>query len=373
MQEFSGGVFSKSLERGRDSASVKVRDTDVVARTKSGVEFSVPFGECRLEQGGASGKVLFCRTPDGAVTIHSEDPAFREELERRGGPALTDQFQQLAQRVSSRKTKLWLGISAAVGALMAAVFLVRLGTGLMLFVVPVGVDRAIGNQASEALDLSGRAIGDPVVAGAVESILERLQTGLGESDFEFRVTVIDSPLVNAFALPGGNMVVFTGLLREAEHPGQVAGVMAHEMAHVLERHGVERLTHSIGIMTLAGVLFGDATGFVAFGVDLARSAALMSYSRDQESEADSKGVQLMRRAQLDPIGLAEFFLVLADEQGDAPGGLAWFSSHPRLRDRAAVIRDQVAESGDGSYIRLAVPWRDVRRALADPDRNPSRF
>ena len=174
---------------------------------------------------------------------------------------------------------------------------------------------------------------------------------------------MDSPEVNAFCLPGGKMVVYTGLLKKAKTAEQVAGVLSHEMAHAIKRHGLQRITESLGIVVAIELMIGDVGGLVAIGVELGKSAALTSYSRELETEADIVGVQLLHAAAIDPLELAGFFEMLKDEGNDLPAAMRWLSTHPEHEARIATVRGALAKLGAQQYRPLAIDWDDVQQHL----------
>jgi len=176
--------------------------------------------------------------------------------------------------------------------------------------------------------------------------------------------VVDAPIVNAFALPGGPIVVYTGLIGKAAGAEEVAGVIGHEMAHVTARHGLERIADSVGIVTAVQILVGDTQGLVAFGAELFTLASVNSYSRRQEMAADEEAIRMLHAAGIDPAGLARFFEVLDREQGDLPSAVSWISTHPQNQARIAQIRGRLAALGEPSYQPLAVDWAEVRRRAA---------
>ena len=116
---------------------------------------------------------------------------------------------------------------------------------------------------------AGAPFDDPRVKAALETIVQRLAPFAARRDFDFRVRVIESEQVNAFALPGGQIVVFTGLLRRAERAEQVAGVLAHEMAHVTLRHGLRNVAHRAGLALGVQLLLGDVSGWARLAGDAA--------------------------------------------------------------------------------------------------------
>lgn len=365
---FPGGVFSDRIDDGRAGAEIELSATGVRARIPDGSEFFVPYAECQLEVGGYSGRMIFCRNRDRSLTIFCEERTFADALSRASGGLLSESLRELlaARRRESRRGW-WIAASLALGIAVVVVagFLgVRAAARAAVHAMPIALDEKIGELALESMDLGGPEVHDPVVVGALESIVDRLAPHAAVSGLEFRLRVIDAPIVNAFALPGGPIVVYTGLIGKAADAEEVAGVIGHEMAHVIARHGLERIADSIGIVTAVRILVGDTQGLVAFGAELFTLASVNSYSRRQEMAADEEAVRMLHAAGIDPAGLARFFEVLDREQGDLPSAVSWISTHPQNQARIARIRDQLAALGGPSYQPLAVDWAEVRRRAA---------
>jgi predicted Zn-dependent protease len=206
-------------------------------------------------------------------------------------------------------------------------------------------------------------VNDPLIVEPCRKIVEQLTPHAAVAGMKFEIAVIDSPEVNAFCLPGGKMVIYTGLLKAARTPEEVAGVLSHEMAHATLRHGLQSVVRSAGVVIAAELLIGDAAGLVALGAELGQQAALTSYSREQETEADVEGVRMLHAAAIDPLSLAEFFEQLKEQGQDVPAAIAWISTHPQHDVRIASIRARVAELPPQQYRSLEVNWDGLKQRL----------
>lgn len=369
--EFEGGVFSDTIEGGRAGARVLLRREGVVAIVPDGREFLVSYAECQLERGGASGQMWFCRTRDRGLTIFCEARGFDEALRVHGqrelGPAL-DQMRAQSRLGDQRALRMWgIAIVATLVLLVGGYFGIRQAGRAAIDLLPHSADEQVGKLAMGAMNLEGEVVTDPLLKSAVRSIVDRLSKS-DTDGFRFDVRIVDASIVNAFALPGGQIVVYTGLLRAAKTPEQVAGVLAHEMAHVTRRHGMQRIAQSVGVIALVQLLAGDVSGLAAVGVELVRDGAINSYSREQESDADTDGVERMRGARLDPRALAEFFEVLKSRELGLPSMAAWLGTHPDLAERIANVRKQSVHFDTRRARAFEFNWAEVQRhagALAD--------
>lgn len=192
------------------------------------------------------------------------------------------------------------------------------------------------------------------VTAYVNSIMQRVARASDRPDIEYHITVLDSPVVNAFALPGGYTYVTRGLLALAQDEAEVAAVIGHEIGHVTARHAAQRHTAAVGASILAGVLAAVAGSqapgnerLINDAVNLGGSALLAGYSRTQEYEADDIGVRVSAGAGYQPDAAARFLARLARESDfQSQDGKAksapladWFSTHPNTAERVQRARE----------------------------------
>lgn len=150
------------------------------------------------------------------------------------------------------------------------------------------------------------------------------------SRHKFQFFVTEDNAVNAYAMPGGFVVMHTGLLRKADTPEEVAGVLAHEVQHVEQRHSLRRIAQSLGLTAALSLLMGDMSGLASLGGDLLQ----LKFSRDHETEADREGLKVLVAANINPVGMRDFFGKLAE---DSKLDLGFLSTHPASAERMADI------------------------------------
>jgi predicted Zn-dependent protease len=359
------GTVHQSGEAMPIAAGVEVAHGCVIARAEDGREWSVALDRASIEPGGFDGDMVFCR--EGTLTIAVSDARFAEALARQGGERVAEALSRIASHRRRHTRGRWIGVGVVVAVLAIVAGLVMAVPRMLAastVELPVSIDRQLGDAAFAQAELSGAPVHEPAVTSAISAIVERLAPFAAKRGFDFRVRVIERDEVNAFALPGGQIVVFTGLIRRAESADQVAGVLAHEMSHVTLRHGLRNVAHRAGLMLALQILLGDASGWARLAGDAAVLAQSNDYSREQESAADAEGVRMMMAAGLDPEGMASFFRLLEDEPGGAIP--AWMSTHPDLGDRVAHVHALEQTLPSAPRRPLEVDWAAAKRAVSVP-------
>ena len=361
--------FVLSADGAERAVRIVVAPTGLRAReVQSGAEHVLPWSSAKLERRERDG-ALVVRTKLGAVG--SAAPDFLRAIEAAVGNELGDQIARLSGERTGLRMSGWFGCLVFAALCVALVLSVpgclRRGVDAAVEAAPFSVDEALGDAAAGALDM-GPEVTDERVTAAIDAIVARLARGVeatpGKPTVTWQVRVVRNEVINAFALPGGHLTVFTGLLAAAKSPEMVAGVLAHEMAHVTERHGLRRVGQSLGFFAALQLVFGDASGLSRIAKEVLSAASVNAYSRDQEVEADIVGVRFLHAARVDPRGLGEFFRLLKEKQGDLPEALEWLSSHPQHTARVAATGAEAERLGLVTWEPLAVDWEAVQAALA---------
>jgi predicted Zn-dependent protease len=246
-------------------------------------------------------------------------------------------------------TSIWFGLPVAAR--------------MVAMIVPVSWEVALADQfADQVVEEFASMTGDTPRRCTNEAGVRALDHLVGEladassSPYDFDVTVIDGRLNNAFALPGGRIFIFRGLLDFAKDPDEISAVLAHEMGHVTRQHGTQAIVQGLGVTFVFSVLLGDMGGGViaAAGEVLLR----MSYSRNAEADADRSAIDLLQKAGLRVGGLSSFFERLAKEDGDLPAALKILSTHPSSENRANLTKD-LADNGRAAL--SETDWQALRK------------
>jgi Zn-dependent protease with chaperone function len=207
-------------------------------------------------------------------------------------------------------------------------------------------DVQLGQVSAAQVRKQYREVQDPFLQDYIRRLGDRLAATpeARGSDFHFTFTMLNVPQVNAFALPGGPMFIFTGIFKATENEAQLAAVMAHEMSHVILRHGTHEASKAKGVgmlAALAGAVAGNGTAggqLANLGLGIGANSVLLHFSREAESEADALGSHLMSEAGYNPIEMAHFFEKLASTSDHGP---QFLSDHPNPDNRERAIEEEI--------------------------------
>jgi beta-barrel assembly-enhancing protease len=258
----------------------------------------------------------------------------------------------------SHRRKIWRNlVITLVGVILGGwliLWLLGLLAARLVSWVPIDVDVAIGEQNWEELAPASTHCSDPGPLAYVEELAQPL-IAAADSEFEFQFVVVDNDEINAFALPGGFITVNMGLLDAAETGEEIAAVIAHEMAHVTNRHGMRAVMRRVGGVALISMVFGGTNlEVIAWAAEGLSSQA---HSRDQERDADDQGRAFLMKAGVDPTGMATFFERLEAESAGMPGAAVLLSTHPNPGERAQTTREIAA--GFTATLKLRAPPADL--------------
>jgi predicted Zn-dependent protease len=272
-------------------------------------------------------------------------------------------------QVLTRRVRQAAGVACLCGAGVAAGCAPAISTQQE---VEIGTDYA--RQINAQLPL----VRDQATLNYVNQIGQQIARVADNRGIPYHFYVVNSDVVNAFALPGGHVYLNRGLIERASNVSELAGVLAHEIGHVAERHSVEQLQRqqnaNLGLQVLYGVLLGrEPGGLEQAGIQLGGGAVFAGYSRDAEREADQVAVDYMIRSGYNPQGMVTFFQKLLDMQQGSPSSVAqWFATHPTTQERVQTTQAMVAQRGSvGNLTTNTQAFTSFRNRLASLSPQPT--
>src|SRR5437867_12381973 len=228
---------------------------------------------------------------------------------------------------------------------------------------------AQGKQLAQEVERQAKIVDDPVIAEYVNRVGQNLVRN-SDAKVPFTIKVIDAEEINAFALPGGFFFVNTGVMINADSEAEMAGVMAHEIAHVAARHGTRQATRGqiINYASIPLIFMGGWTGYaIRQGAGLAIPLGFLTFSRGFESEADMLGLEYLYKTGYDPTSVVDFFEKIQTLEKKKPGTLSKvFSTHPMTDDRIKSAQKNISEilKSKPEYVLNTSEFNDVKNRLS---------
>jgi predicted Zn-dependent protease len=325
-------------------------------RTAAAVPVSIAFGADGLiiQAGAAAPFVWPYERLLAAAPLESDSIDALLALRDRPGATLFVAGQEFPTALRQRaphltpRSEIWRGlrpglvVTALVLLIAATVYLLGLHPAQAVArLMPERTRAALGSQVVASLAHNRKLCEDPAARAALNRLVARLLAGAG-TPMQAHVVVLDWSLVNAFAAPGGQVILTNGLIQQAKSPDEVAGVLAHEFGHVIELHPETSLVRAMGLSTAAQLIFGGSPSTLAnIGIVLAQ----LRYTRRAEREADAHGLRLLRQAGISAAGIVDFFERVEGKR--KLGGVAktldeleFIRTHPLTSERIAKARAQ---------------------------------
>ncbi|NWG87386.1 MAG: M48 family metallopeptidase [Hydrogenophilaceae bacterium] len=323
-----------------------------------GLSLEIPLTTIRAKAAGFDGRqwLLEWDSAEGLCSALLQGEADIQAL-RAGAPEqLAGQLQAARRGERGQRRRFHMALLAA-GLVLALPFLVLLlfwlnaerVAGWAADQVSLNQEQRLGDMAFAQMRPQLKLLEQGPALNMVSEIGTRLTAG---SRYHYQWFVAQDAQVNAFAMPGAYVVVFSGLIDKADTPEEIAGVLAHEVQHVEQRHSLKNMLHGLGWRALLSLALGDWAGGI--WANMADQLGSLKFGRDMEREADMGGLQALRRAGIAPQGMASFFEKMAKQDG---GPIELLSSHPASDERLASIRSAIAEQG-------AYPAQPLRYDLA---------
>ena len=305
----------------------------------------LPFSTLKTRLGGNNDDQLFLEDPNHPDwTIYTSDLSILKDPLFVGDTRLKTQLEAIGKR-QQRWSRVLTALAICFLVFLGLVGLAVSQKGRMVKAiaarVPSSWETQMGDQLYDQIKGSAKEV-DASRFGDLDYVKEKLVPAVTNSGFVFKFHVIEEKTVNAFAVPGGHVFIHTGLLKVVSKPEELAGVLAHEMAHVTQRHAIRNLIESSGLYLIVQYFFGDASGLLAAMANSSQLLLKQKYSRDLEREADDVGWSYLVQAKINPRGMIDFFEKMKTEEAKLPVGTgpAWelLSTHPSTDERIRRLK-----------------------------------
>jgi predicted Zn-dependent protease len=353
--------FDEAFHNGRASGFIRIHN-DFLTFIAENIQIDLPLSRLQIKLGGSSDRLVFFSHPDKtSFSVYTSEQTILQH------PALatSDQTTRQLARIHTKKTLNKL-IIATVLAVIAF-----LGYGLYLLKapavnylagkIPVAWEKQLGDTVFEQAIGGKKLIETDEIKRDLEKLTTPLVKAIDNQGYQFQFHIIDDPTLNAFAIPGGHVVIHSGLILNADRSEEVLGVLAHEIAHVTHRHSLKQMINSAGLMIILQALLGDAEGVMALITQHSAFLLQQKYSRNMEGEADDSGLAYLLKAKINPNGLVTFFEKLQAQSGtmgEIQDSLNLLSTHPKTESRIEALQEKIKhKSKNASFIKIELDFK----------------
>lgn len=305
-KEYTALLYENSSANGKN-ATVKLSENKIIINDNN-EEIILDSSKAEFTLSGENFKYLLIKEHSHSILVDSS--SIIQDLINNTDSSLQTKLIQIKNKLDNsnikrKSTPIFISlviISFIVGSWFLLKFSFNYLTNFIVSKIPVEYEEKLGDIAIKQFT-SGKEVDNKNIKSAIEEIGNQLSSKSNNDQYKFKFHIVQNNDINAFALPGGNVVVYTGLLKKAESTEEVAGVLAHELQHVYKKHGMKRLIKSFGLQALGSVFLGDFSGLInQAGIQL----TALKFDRDEEREADKLGIELMYESGINPKGMISF-------------------------------------------------------------------
>lgn len=352
MQTFKGREYAPdsavatAVDIELDGETILIKATVFDADSQLEKAGKLHISDFEIEVGGFSSTTTMLKHVPTKTTLMVEDQALLSALAKTKSP-VAEKAKKAHKQIKNVPRKVALTWSLLIGGTFFAVFLVYFSmegiVGWIAERTSPTVERIIGETQVRFMSANSRRV-ESANQRRIDRIASRLVSNLKDNPYQFEFIVVDDPNINAFAYPGGIVFVCSGLIDNAQSDHEIAGVLSHEIGHVIRKHQLKAMLHGIGLLNLVTFAFSDFSPTLADVMSKAVDLERLSYKRSQELDADIIGTQLVIDSDYNPEGILNLFTRLQNQMGTSNRVPLLLSTHPMIDDRIQKIAQQVAET-----------------------------
>lgn len=338
---FEGIALNSQFEKGRKSGKITITFSELVLTDSEGKLHKLPLKNIAITQGGAGNRyVYFKHSSFPNLTIYTDDKRILNHEEIK----YDYQLKSSATKIKNNRRVLWIASFSMVGIVVAIlvsfyIFRVKIVEEIAK-TIPPSVEQSITEKLKQSILLNHKVITSQSINSQLALITAPLVNAVEDKDFKFSFSIIQDSTLNAFALPGGTIMIHSGLIAKAKSAEEVAGVLAHEISHVTRRHHMRGIIGNLGMFTIVRGFLGDITGISTDLLTIGATLESMKYSRDYERESDNSGFDLLLKASISPFGMVSFFKTL-DKEHEGIEVSSFLSTHPAVKERIKKLEERM--------------------------------
>jgi len=345
VKKYSAILIDESIENQRAAGEIEIQSDQLIFSNET-TSRRIALDNLEIKAGGANNRlVFFSEKMHPKYSCYTEDRSILKNEHFLQRPSIQNQLKQ-AKNSTKRFVYSIITISAIfvllmVGLVLSKDWMVR----KVAEKVPPSWEKKAGDQLFTLIQSEQQLVEMDSLKKVFLKVAEPLIAEARKKGVDVEVYFSKDPTINAFALPGGKVVIQYGLIKNAKSWEEVMGVMGHELAHVSERHHVRSIINSLGIYAVLSAMIGDVTAIAGTIASSGSDLASLSNSRKFETEADEQGFKFLQQAHINPQGLIDFFGTLEKEhEKSVLDDLSFLSTHPVTKDRIAHLKKLLKKS-----------------------------
>jgi len=340
---FEATALSPQFPNGRTPGTLEIINGTLCFKNREQKIFGMPLKGAEIKQGGAGNRyIYFTHAAYPELTFYTDDKVILNQPDIKFD-------QQHASSGKQIKTNHKLGMAliySFLGLIVAMIVSLFVFRGLIVEHIASLLSPAQEQEMASGMRASAIAgkkiITDSSIQRRLGMITTPLVNSVDNKEFKFSFTIIEDETLNAYALPGGAIIIHSGLIQKAKSAEEVAGVLAHEISHVTRRHHIRGIIGNMGLYVIVRGFLGDITGVSTELATAGATLGSLKYSRDFETEADDNGWKLLNNADINPNGMIAFFETMKKEQGQVEMS-DFISTHPGTAERIKNLKGKKIE------------------------------
>lgn len=351
MQNYQAILIHPELKGERTSGNLSIKSTGVFFESQE-LNYQISFNNLTINAGGAANRFLFFSDKNqNHISIYTADKKVLKDPFLNNNKAFTADIKQSKKVLNSIWKLALITLTFCVLSIVGLYLCKDLMVEKIANKVPVSWEKEVGDKLFSTLSLNYQFIKNDSLKKEFVRVAKPLFKQIEAKGYTIDLYFVKNSEINAFALPGGKVIIQTGLIENAKSWEEVLGVLSHELAHVTRRHHVRGIINNIGIFTLISVAIGDISAIAGTIANLGGELAYLSNSRDFENEADETGWEYMVKAKINPAGFISFFETLKKENKKETAidstlskvDLTFLSTHPNTQARIDNLKEKQAK------------------------------
>ncbi len=370
LETYQAILIHPEVKGGRISGNLSIKNNCIYFESDE-INYQINLINLSINVGGASNRfIFFVDKTNSNVSVYTSD----KKVLKNSFLSSNVNFKSEISKSKSDLQKTLKGVIAVLTIILVFIVGLYLAKDKMVEKiadqVPASWEKSAGDKLFTTLSLQYKFIKNDSLEKEFLKVAQPLLKQIEKDGFKVDLYFVQDSSINAFALPGGKVIIQTGLIENAKSWEEVMGVLSHELSHVTRRHHIRGIINNLGIFTILSAAFGDVSALAGTVINAGGELASLSNSRDFENEADETGLNYLIQAKINPIGLITFFETLSKEEKaneikseiDETIDLSFLSTHPNTKDRIAILKDKI-KSYKMVYLKLPNNFKEFKTKL----------